>query len=130
MAGSQYRHAVASGRACVTTSQRFEGNPTTSSLQTVYRPTTAASPVMQRTERKEPTPLTDQQIRSLAQTLCGEEYNPKKANALLLLMDDIQRHADAGETSEVITASIITKGIAFSKLDMVMDDHIESLRNT
>jgi hypothetical protein len=83
---------------------------------------------MRRTERKEPTPLTDQQIRSLAQTLCGEEYNPKKANALLLLMDDVQRHADAGETAEVITASIITKEVAFSKLDMVMDIHIESLR--
>jgi len=83
---------------------------------------------MRRTERKEPTPLTDQQIRSLAQTLCGEEYNPKKANALLLLMDDIQRHADAGASGEVITASIITKEVAFSKLDMVMDTHIESLR--
>ena len=73
---------------------------------------------MQRTERKEPTPLTDQQIRSLAQTLCGEEYNPKKANALLLLMDNIQRHADAGEAGEVITASIITKEVAFSKLEL------------
>jgi hypothetical protein len=83
---------------------------------------------MRRTGHKEPTPLTDQQIRSLAQTLCGEEYNPKKANALLLLMDNIQRHADAGETSEVITASIITKEVAFSQLDSVMDTHIESLR--
>jgi hypothetical protein len=83
---------------------------------------------MRRTERKEPTALTDQQIRSLAQTLCGEKYNPKKANALLLLMDDIQRHADAGETGDVITASIITKEVAFSKLDSVMDIHIESLR--
>jgi flagellar biosynthesis/type III secretory pathway ATPase len=67
-------------------------------------------------------------IRSLALALCGEEYNPKKANALLLLMDDIQRHADARETGEVITASIITKEVAFSKLDRVMDTHIESLR--
>jgi hypothetical protein len=83
---------------------------------------------MRRTERNEPTPLTDQQIRSLAQTVCGEEYNPKKANALLLLMDDIQRHADAGENSDVITASIITKEVAFSKLDTVMDIHIELLR--
>ena len=83
---------------------------------------------MRRTEHNEPTPLTDQQIRCLAQTLCGEEYNPKKNNALLLLMDNIQRHADAGETSEVITASIITKEVAFSKLDSVMDIHIESLR--
>ena len=56
---------------------------------------------MRRTERKELTPLTDQQIRSLAQTLCGEEYNPKKENALLLLMDDIQRDADAGEAGEL-----------------------------
>ena len=85
--------------------------------------------VMRRTERNDPKPLTDQQIRSIAQTLCGEEYNPKKPNALLLLMDDIQRHADAGETGEVITASIITKQVAFSKLDTVMDIHIESLRN-
>ena len=84
---------------------------------------------MRRTEHKEPTPLTDQQIRGLAQTLCGEEYNPKKANALLLLMDDIQRHADAGETGEVITASIITKEVAFSQLDSVMDNHIASLRH-
>jgi len=83
---------------------------------------------MRRTELKEPTPLTDQQIRSLAQTLCGEEYNPKKANALLLLMDNILRHADAGETGEVIAASIITKEVAFSKLDTVMDTHIELLR--
>ena len=43
-------------------------------------------------------------------------------------MDDIQRHADAGASGEVITASIITKEVAFSKLDMVMDTHIESLR--
>ena len=84
---------------------------------------------MRRTERNDPKPLTDQEIRSLAQTLCGEEYNPKKPNALLLLMDDIQRHADAGDIGEVITASIITKEVAFSKLDTAMDIHIESLRN-
>jgi hypothetical protein len=84
--------------------------------------------IMRRTERRELTPLTDQQIRSLAQTLCGEEYNPRKANALLLLMDNIQRHADAGETSEVITASILTKEVAFCQLDSVMDTHIDSLR--
>ena len=64
-----------------------------------------------------------------AQTLCGDEYNPSKANALLLLMDDIQRHADAGETSEVITASIITKEVAFSTLDLVMENHLATPRS-
>ncbi len=83
---------------------------------------------MRRTEHKETKPLTVQQIRSLAQTLCGGEYSPKKANALLLLMDNIQRHADAGETDEVITASILTKEVAFSQLDSVMDLHINALR--
>jgi hypothetical protein len=105
--------------------QRFEWNPTTSSLQTVYRAPAATSRVVRRTERKEPASLTNQQIRSLAQTLCGEEYNPKKVNALVTPNG---RHSATGEAAEVITASIITKEVAFSKLDYVMDIHIESLR--